>query len=416
MKYKCILLSACAALALCAGAFSSNRSSPLCGALSPWAYLGSVSAAEGQPQYGLIKKVPIGGDGGWDFLCIDGPSRRLYIARSNRVTVVDIDKDVITGEFTGNDAAVGSGTAHGAMAGVHGVCVLSHLNKGFVTSGKDDTVRIFDLKTLKQIGQVKTGPKPDACIYDPASKSVFAFNNGGTTVTIIDPEGDNTRTIELGGAPESAVPDGEGKMFVNLEDKSEVVVVDTKKMVVTNHWPLAPGTEPTGLAIDVAHHRLFSACKNKTMCILDDNTGKLVATLPIGESVDFALFDPDTHNAFSSNGDGTLTVIHETTPDSFEVVQNVETQKGARTMAMDPEKHHIWLATATMSDPPAGTAGDKPKRRTMVPGSLYWLSSAKINGYEKRLVSKFTAYQVCRWLQGCHLEHRCHLNHHQLAC
>jgi DNA-binding beta-propeller fold protein YncE len=286
--------------------------------------------------------------------------------------VVDIDNDKLVGEVMGmtHENSSKNNTGGTEMAGVHGVCVLPALNKGFVSSGKDDTVRVFDLKSLKEVGQVKTGSKPDAVIYDPASKTIFAFNNGGTTATVIDPANDKTRTIELSGAPESGVPDGKGKMYVNLEDKSEIAVIDTEKMTVTNHWPLAPGTEPTGLAIDVKHHRLFSACKNKTMCVLDADTGKLITSLPIGDGVDFAVFDPQNQDAISSNGDGTLTVIHESTPDSFAVVQNVETQKGARTMAMDPKTHRIWLATAKMSDPPAGDSGEKHKRRVMEPGSF----------------------------------------------
>ncbi len=324
-------------------------------ALSGTAIGGGVAAT--QSSYHVIKHVPLGGDGFWDYLHIDSPSRRLYIGRSDRVMVVDLDSEKLVGEISG-------------MKGVHGVCVLPKLNKGFVTSGKDNTVRVFNLKTLKEIAQLKAGEKPDAITYDSSSKRIFVFNNGGTTATVIEPTNLKTGTVELLGAPESGVSDGKGKVYVNLEDKSEIVVIDTKKLAVVNRFKLVSGVEPTGLSIDLKHRRLFSGCHNQKMVILDADTGKVISTLPIGAGVDGTLFDPETQNAFSSNGDGTLTVIHEKDPQTFEVIQNVETASGARTMDMDTKTHRIWLATAKMVDAPNAAVEQNHHHKSIVPDSF----------------------------------------------
>ena len=321
------------------------------------ATVGGVGVASTQSGYHVIKRVPLGGEGFWDYLHIDSPSRRLYIGRSDRVMIIDVDTEKLIGEVTG-------------MQGVHGVCVLPKLNKGFITSGKDNTVRVFNLQTLKEIAQIKAGEKPDAICYDPSSKRVFAFNNGGTTATVIEPTNLKTGTVELLGAPEAGVSDGKGKMYVNLEDKSEIAVIDTKKLAVVKRFKLVAGVEPTGLSIDTKHRRLFSGCHNQKMVILDADTGKVVANLPIGAEVDGTLFDPETQNAFSSNGDGTLTVIHEKDPNTFEVLQNVETEIGARTMDMDTKTHRIWLATAKMVDAPNAAAEQNRHHKTIVPNSF----------------------------------------------
>jgi len=308
--------------------------------------------------YHVIKKVKLGGDGSWDYLTIDGPSRRLYIGRSDRIMVVDIDADKIVGEI-------------GDMKGVHGVTVVPELKKGFVTCGKEDLVRIFDLSTLKVTGQAATGKKPDASLYDPASKTVFAFNHGGTTATAIDPAtGKVLAQIEIGGSAEFGVTDGKGKVYVNLEDKSQVAVIDSHKRKLLSTWPLTPGEGPTGLAIDVKHRRLFAGCDNQLMVVLDADTGKVINTLPIGKGVDAAGFDPISQNAFSSNGgDGTITVIHEKDSQTFAVLQNVQTQTGARTMALDPKTQQIWTVTATPKETPAAQTTEH-RHREYVPDSF----------------------------------------------
>jgi YVTN family beta-propeller protein len=317
----------------------------------------SAGIAGTESSYQVIKRVPLGGTGFWDYLHIDSPARRLYIGRSDRVMVVDLDSEKLVGEVTG-------------MKGVHGVCVLPKLNRGFVTSGKDNTVRVFNLQTLKEIAQVKTGETPDAITYDPSSKRIFVFNHGGTTATVIEPTNLKSGTVELLGEPEAGVSDGKGKVFVNLEDKNEIVVIDTKKLAVVNRFKLSPGTEPTGLSIDLKHRRLFSGCHNQKMVILNADTGKLITTLPIGAAVDGTLFDPETQNVFSSNGDGTLTVIHEKDPDTFEVIQTVQTEKGARTMDMDTKTHRIWLATAKSVDATDAAAEQNRHHKSIVPESF----------------------------------------------
>jgi YVTN family beta-propeller protein len=211
---------------------------------------------------------------------------------------------------------------------------------------------VFDLETLKIIGQAKTGEKPDGSLYDPSSKSVFSFNKSGGTATVIDASTYKVLgQIELGGEPESGVADGNGKVFINIESKNQIAVVDSHKLKLLATWSLAPGDEPTGLAFDPTHRRLFSVCHNQLMMILNADTGKVVKTLPIGKRVDAAGFDEVSQNAFSSNGDGTLTVVHESDPKSFAVLQNVETQAGARTMALDTKKQQVWLVSATPKDP-----------------------------------------------------------------
>jgi DNA-binding beta-propeller fold protein YncE len=307
--------------------------------------------------YHVQKKIKLGGDGSWDYLSIDGGSRRLFIGRSDRIMVVDMDNEKLVTEI-------------GGMAGVHGVTVVPEFGKGFVTCGKENLARIFDLSTLKVSGQAKTGEKPDASLYDPSSKRVFIFNNGGTTATAIDAaSGKVLAQIEIGGSPEFGVADGKGKVYVNLEDKSAIAVIDTRKLKLLSTWPLEPGDEPTGLAIDIKHRRLFSGCHNKLMVILDADTGKVITTEPIGKGVDAVCFDPESQNAFSSNGDGTLTVVHETDPNTFAVLQNVQTQVGARTMALDLQKQQIWLATATPKET-ADTQNTQHRHRAYQPDSF----------------------------------------------
>ena len=327
------------------------------------AVLAALVSAEENPApaggYKILKKIALGGDGFWDYLTIDSAAQKLYIGRSTRVMIVDMASEKLEAEI-------------GGMTGVHGAAIVPDANRGFVTSGKDNTVRVFDLKTQKETDRLTAGKKPDAIIYDPFSKSVFAFNNGGTTVTIIDPATAKvTGEIELGGAPEFGVADGKGTVFVNLEDKSEIVVIDSKNMKVLNHWSLAPGEAPTGLSMDLEHRRLFSGCSgSKTMVVVDADSGKIVASLPIGVGVDATAFDKDSQNAFSSNRDGTLTVIHEDAPDAFHVIQNVQTQPGSKTMAFDPKSHTIWLAAAEMKDAPEGAAEQNRQRKIVAPGSF----------------------------------------------
>jgi YVTN family beta-propeller protein len=308
--------------------------------------------------YHVVKRFKLGGEGGWDYLTFDAKGGRLFISRSTHVMVVDAEKGTVIGDIPDTQ-------------GVHGVALVEELGKGYTSNGRASTVTVFDLKTLKVLKQIPVGKNPDAIIYDPASKRVFTMNGASDDATAIDPKTDTAvGTLALGGKPEFAVSDERGRVFVNLEDKSTVVEFDPAKLAVLARWPIAPGEEPSGLAIDREHGRLFSTGANKTLAVLDAATGKVVTTLPIGGGVDAADFDPETGLAFSSNGDGTLTVIREDSPDKFTVVENVKTQRGARTMTLDTKTHRVYLVTAEFGPPPAPTPERPRPRPSIVPGSF----------------------------------------------
>jgi DNA-binding beta-propeller fold protein YncE len=317
-----------------------------------------ASPAQTVSGYHVSQRFELGGDGGWDYVTFDASAHRLYIARATRVMVVDADSGKLAGELPGTN-------------GVHGVALVSKLGRGVTSNGRDNTATVFDLTTLKPIATVKTGEKPDALLYDQVSGHVFIFNGASNSATVIDPEkAEVVATIALPGRPETGVSDGKGKVFVNLEDIAHIAVIDTKSNAVVDKWRLDGCEEPTGLALDKKNRRLFSGCHNKAMPIVNADNGKQLATLPIGQGVDAVAFDPETQLAFSSNGEGTLTVVHEDSPDTFSVVENVQTQPGAKTMALDPKSHNIYLVTAKF-EPATPPSADAPRpKRTMVPGSF----------------------------------------------
>jgi len=319
----------------------------------------SASTTPGPSGYHLLKKITLGGEGGWDYITFDSPTRRLFISRQSKVIVLDVDSEKVVGEIPNTE-------------GVHGIALAPEFGRGFTSNGRANTVTIFDLKTLAVIGTVQAGTNPDAIVYDPASKRVFAMNGRSSNSTAIDAAtGKVVATIPLSGKPEFAVSDGAGHVYVNIEDKSEMWQIDSQKLAATAHWPLAPCKEPSGLAIDVAHRRLFSGCDNKMIAVVDADSGKVIATPPIGEGVDADAFDPGTGFAFASNGQSaTLTVVHEDSPDKFSVVENVPTQKGARTMALDPKTHEVYLVTADFGPRPPPTAETPHPRPTILPNSF----------------------------------------------
>lgn len=329
--------------------------------------IGVASLAAGQSEkpakpagggYHVLKSFDLGGDGGWDYLAFDGDGHRLFVTRGTHVMVVDTETGKAVGDIPDT-------------AGVHGVALVPELNRGFTSNGRAGTATIFELKSLKVTGSVKTGENPDAIVYEPTTKRVFTMNGRSQDTTAIDAvEGKPVGTVALGGKPEFAVADGAGKIFVNLEDKSEVVVIDPKELKVTARWSLAPGEEPSGLALDVKNHRLFSVCHNKMMVVLDAESGKVLATPAIGEGVDGAAFDPAKGLAFSSNGDGTMTIVHEDSPSAFTVVQTVETAPRARTIVLDPKSHVVYLPTAKFEAPTSQPKEGQRQRPTMVPGSF----------------------------------------------
>ena len=321
--------------------------------------MNGVVPAKPTSGYHLLKKYVLGGEGGWDLLAFDSAANRLYISRGTHVMVVDPDTGAVVGDIPNTPR-------------VHGIAIAPEFGKGFTSNGGDATVTIFDLKTLKTLGQVKVGKNPDAIIYDPASKRIFSFNGGSNDATAIDAKsGTVAGTVALGGKPELAVADERGKIFVNLEDKNAVVEFDSRKLAVDATWPLAPGEEPTGIAMDRKHHRLFVACANKLMAVVNADNGKLVTTFPIGNGPDGAAFDSDRQLVFSPNGaDGTLTVVHEESADKFNVVENIATQKGARTLDLDQRNHRVFVVTAEFGPTPAPTAERPRPRPPMVPGSF----------------------------------------------
>ncbi len=312
-----------------------------------------------QGQYQLKQKYVLGGEGGWDYLTYDSVGKRLFISRGTHVMVVDPAKGTVLGDIPDT-------------TGVHGIALAQDLGKGFTSNGRDNTVTVFDLKTLKEISKVKVegADNPDAILYDPASKRVFTFNGRSKNATVIDADkGTVLATIPLDGKPEFAAADGKGMVYVNIEDKNQLTSIDAKKGAVAASWPLTGCEEPAGLAIDRKSRRLFAGCHNKVMAVVDADNGKVVATVPIGQGVDANEFDPGTQLAFSSNGDGTLTVVHEDSPDKYTVAQNAETLRAARTMALDANTHDVYLVTAEFEEQPPAKEGDRP-RRVMKPGSF----------------------------------------------
>lgn len=317
-----------------------------------------TSARAADPGYHVIQTYKLGGDGGWDYLTLDSSSRRLYISRATHVIVIDAD----TGKPVGDIADT---------PGVHGIALAPELNRGFISNGKEGTVTIFDLQTLKAITKIKVGDNPDAILYDPASKRVFTFNGRSHDSTALEAaKGTVLGTIKLEGKPEFAASDGKGEIFVNIEDKSQLDAIDANTLEIKSHWPLAPCQEPSGLALDRKNRRLFAGCDNKMMAVVDADSGKVLTTLPIGDGVDADGFDPDNGFAFASCGDGHLTIVHEESPSKFSVVQNVTTMEGARTMAFDDKTHKVFLVTAKFGPPPPPTAEQPHPRHSILPDSF----------------------------------------------
>src|SRR6478672_232682 len=316
-------------------------------------------------QYQVKQKYVLGGEGGWDYLTFDPAGKRLFISRGTHVMVVDPYKGTAIGDIPDTP-------------GVHGIALAQDLGKGFTSNGRENTVTVFDLKTLKETARIKLeAENPDAILYDPSSKRVFTFNGRSKNATAIDAVKDTViSNIPLDGKPEFGAADGKGMVFVNIEDKSEVTSIDAKKAAVVKSWPLAPCEEPSGLAIDLKNRRLFSGCHNKMMAVMDADTGKVIATPAIGQGVDANAFDADRQLAFSSNGDGTLTVVHEDAPDKFSVLENAETLRSARTMALDTTNHDVYLVAAEFEETPPAKEGDRP-RRTMKAGTFTLLVVGK---------------------------------------
>jgi DNA-binding beta-propeller fold protein YncE len=315
-----------------------------------------VRAADG--PYRKLKEIAIGGEGGWDYLSVDAAARQLYVAHATRVVVVDIDRDAVVGEIA-------------PAPGVHGTAVAPDLGRAFVSNGREATVSIVDLKTLRIVGEVKTDANPDAILYEPSRREVWAFNHTGRSATVFDAgRGEVRATIPLPGVVEFAVLDQKAaRVYVNIEDKSEVAAIAIAGHRVVATWPLAPGQEPTGLAFDPEGRRLFAACGNARLVMLDADSGKVLASVPIGPGADGAGFDPGTGLAFASSSDGTLTVARPEGHDELSVVQTLATPKRSRTMTLDPKTHRLYVAAAEFAPPTRGPDG-RAQRSQVLAGSF----------------------------------------------
>ena len=294
----------------------------------------TLSSAWAADSYQITKKIPIPGQGSWDYLAVDEGARRLYVSHGTQVEVLDLDSGAIVGKIENTQ-------------GVHGIAIAPDLGRGFVSDGQSSTVTIFDLKTLKTIAEVATGKKPDAIIYDPATSRVFAFNGGSNSATVIEAkDGKVAGTIDLGGGPEFAAADGNGYVFNNLEDESLVLKINSRTLKVEQRWPTAPCGSPSSMAIDRDNRRLFLGCRSKVMAVMNADTGQVITTLPIGDHVDATAFDAQTRLIFNSNGEGTVTVIRQDSPDKYSIVETVKTLPRAKTSALDPKTHRLFLSTA----------------------------------------------------------------------
>ena len=315
--------------------------------------------AIGSVPYKFVTEIPIGGEGGWDILTIDSGARRLYLSHASKVVVVDLNTNTIAGEIADTP-------------GIHAFMAVPEVQRGFSSNGKESKSSVIDLTTLKTISKIDTGQNPDAIVYEPRHGEVYIFNHAGNSVTVINSKTATvSATIPLGGTPEfAAVDEAAGRVYCNIEDKSEVAVIDADKHEVVAHWSLAPGEGPSGIALDAVHHRLFSGCHNKMMVMLDTESGKIIGTVPIGAGVDGCAFDDATQLAFASCGDGTTTIVREEAPNKLTVLQTLKTERGARTMGLDPKTNRIYLPSAKFEPTPAPSPGASPARPSIVPNTL----------------------------------------------
>jgi DNA-binding beta-propeller fold protein YncE len=316
------------------------------------------AASANAGAYHLAHEVRIPGDAGWDYLTFDAAGNRLFVSHGTRVEVVDARTLLPSGTIADTP-------------GVHGIAIAQDLGRGYVSAGAASVLVIFDLGTLARIGEIKTGANPDSVLYEPLTQRVFSFNGRGRDVTVVDANKNEViGTIPLDAKPEFAVSDGAGHIFVNLEDRNSIAQIDARTLALMTTWPLAGCDEPSGLAIDRKHHRLFSVCSNKVMSVVDSVSGRVVAQLPIGDGVDGAGFDDSAQLAFASGGDGTLTVVKEQGPEKFKVLATVPTKSGARTMTLDPRTHRVFLSTAQRGPVPAPTEAQPRPRAPVIPDTF----------------------------------------------
>jgi DNA-binding beta-propeller fold protein YncE len=316
-------------------------------------------SAAAPAHYGFITQIHLPGDGGWDYLSIDAAARRLYVTHGDHVDVIDIDHNTLVGSIADTQ-------------GVHGVAIAHQLGRGYASDGQASQASIIDLNTLSTIARVATGEGPDAVVYEPGRNEVYTFNGRGHSATVFDAQSGNVvATIALPGRPEFAVADAAaGRVYDDIEDKNLIVAIDVRSHAIVAQWPIAPGEGASSLDVDSAHHRLFVGCHNQQMLMVDAGNGRVLGSVPIGAGVDASAFDPGTQLVFSSTGEGTVTIAHEDSAEKLSIVQTLQTQPGARTMALDPSTHDIYLATADRVPAVAGSPGSPPGRPALVPGSF----------------------------------------------
>lgn len=320
------------------------------------------AAANANADYHIVKSIQVGGEGGWDYLEPDPIGRRLYISHEKHVVVIDMDTLKVVGDVPDSP-------------GMGGVTFSRELNRGFTANGDEDAVGVFELSTLKPIAKWKaTGRRPNQIAYEPLTQRVFSFNSTGRNITVFDAKTGNVlSTLEVDGRTEFYAMDGKGMIYDSLQDQATIIAIDARMMKVVATYPLAPHAQPAGTTMDPRTRRIFVACRSKSFLVLDADTGKILATLPIGERNDAAKFDPGTQLAFASNGDGTLAIVHEDSPDQFTLAQTVKTEYGARTMAVDTQTHRVFMPSANWGPAPAPTPDNPNPRRPMVPGSFHVL-------------------------------------------
>ena len=324
-----------------------------------FAGMAGICAMGADAPYRLLKEIAIGGERGWDYLSVDAAARRLYVTHATTVVVIDLDTEAVVGAITNTP-------------GVHGFALAPELQRGFASNGRENSVSIVDLRSLQTVAKVPAGENPDAILYEPGRREVYSFNGRGNSATVLEAASTNViATIALPGKPEFAATDpAVGRVYCNIEDTNAVVAIDTRTHQIVNTWPTAPGEEPAGMAIDSAQHRLFIGCHNRLTVIMDSTNGHVLATVPIGQGVDANVFDPGTRLVFSSCGDGTVTIAREETPGRPTVVQTLATERSARTMALDPKTHRIYLASARFEPQPEAAPGAPRPRPNIISGSM----------------------------------------------
>ena len=335
------------------------------------------AAAEARPQYRILHALNLPGDGGWDDMAVDPASHRLFIAHGSQVDVIDTQRLARLGEIPDTP-------------GVHGIALAPELGRGYISAGAAGTIVVFDLKTLARLKDIKaTGENPDAILYDPPTRRVFSFNGRGRNATVIDAVSNEViATIALDAKPEFARSDGHGHVYVNLEDKNSLAVIDARALTVQSVWPISGCEEPSGLAIDVGAGQLFAVCDNHVMAMIETATGRVLGTVAIGAGPDGAGYDPGTRLAFASCGEGVLTAVTRGRSGAPEVAQTLPTQRGARTMTLDETRHELYLVTASFGPPPAATAEHPHPRPSILPGTFRLL----VIGPERKTLGGHTTH------------------------